>query len=375
MAFVSDEGGSPYFMRFLRHGLAGCPSGMADRYAGLATWQGVGELKATLRTLAGHRPDLPVLLANRSAHLMRLAARLLFHPCRKVLVTDLGWPAYHRILEEEARRTGRHVVTVALRDAILSGALDEDGVVKRVAHSFAREGCDGLFLTAVSNLGVRLPAERITRLLEEYHRVRFVVIDGAQDFCHLPGRLAAEYCDLYLTGCHKWLSAHLPLGVAFYGRRRSRGVIDTLVQRLVGSGDLDDPLLRFTTQLEADRLDGVTETVNLLPLFTARGAATDAASGRVACRAENRSACERVATVAGWAPLSPHPSLRSAILLLEPTGAKTRETNPDALRDRLRDAGLVATTYDGGRVRLSMPGSALDSRQLDTLQRALRNAV
>ena len=375
MRLTGEEGGSPYFMRFLREGLAACPAGMERRYPGLAAWAGVGELKSSLRRLAGHRTDLPVLLANRSAQLMRLAARLLFHPCRRVLVTDLGWPAYHDILREEASRAGRAVVSVPLRDDALRGALDADEAVARVAAVFARERCDGLCLTAVSNLGVQLPAERITRALEQRHRVRFVVVDGAQDFCHLPGRLAAEYCDLYLTGCHKWLSAHLPLGVAFYGRRGSRGVIDTLTSLLVRSGDLDDPLLRFTAQLEFDRLDGVTETVNLLPLFTARGAATDAAAGPWQGRVGNLTACEQVARSAGWRPLLPEPSLRSGILLLEPDRTRPPSSSADATRDRLREAGVVATTYDGGRVRLSMPSAPLTPPSLALLHGALRVAA
>jgi len=39
----------------------------------------------------------------------------------------------------------------------------------------------------------------------------------------------------------------------------------------LAAGDLDDPLLRFTTQLESDALDARTETVNLACLFHARG--------------------------------------------------------------------------------------------------------
>ena len=40
---------------------------------------------------------------------MRLAARLLFLRCRRVLISDLEWPAYRTILEDERRRTRREV--------------------------------------------------------------------------------------------------------------------------------------------------------------------------------------------------------------------------------------------------------------------------
>ncbi|MBX9578823.1 MAG: aminotransferase class V-fold PLP-dependent enzyme, partial [Gemmataceae bacterium] len=133
-----------------------------------------------------------------------------------------------------------------------------------------------MFLTAVGHLGVRLPVERIVRAVEARHRVWFVTVDGAQEFCHTGADLAGEFCDLYLAGCHKWLRAHQPMGVGFYGRARSRGVVDGVLARALGAGELDDPLLGLSGRVEADAAGGGTETANLLPLFAARGAAGDA---------------------------------------------------------------------------------------------------
>src|SRR5690349_14492821 len=89
VALAGDEGGGLYFDRFLAGGLAACPAPFAARYPGLATWRGVGDLKADLRSLTACPAGLPVLLASRSAALIKFAARLLFHPCRNVLTTDL----------------------------------------------------------------------------------------------------------------------------------------------------------------------------------------------------------------------------------------------------------------------------------------------
>ncbi|MBX9578822.1 MAG: hypothetical protein K2X87_00805 [Gemmataceae bacterium] len=134
---AADEGGSAYFDRFLRRGLDALPPAVRDRYPGLAPWAGVGELKGALRRLAGHRPDLPVLLAARSAALMGFAARLLTRLCRNVLTTDLGWPPYHDQLVTTATRFGRTVTTLAVRDDALAGRVTADEVVDRACRRYA----------------------------------------------------------------------------------------------------------------------------------------------------------------------------------------------------------------------------------------------
>ena len=179
VSLAAEEGNSAYFERTVRRGLRECPLASEERYSsGLGHWAGIGELKQSLRTLARQCPDLPVLVAHRSAQLMKLAARLLFHSCRNVLVTDLGWPAYHDVLAHEAERASRGVTTVEVRTEVLSGKLGEAELIDQVCVAFDRERCDGLFLSGVSNWGVRLPVERIVRRLEKMHRVWFVVVDG-----------------------------------------------------------------------------------------------------------------------------------------------------------------------------------------------------
>jgi hypothetical protein len=374
VALAGTEGTSAYFDRLLRHGLKGSPFAAQRRYEGLGHWAGVGELKQSLRTLAGHRPDLPVLVAHRSAQLMKLAARALFYSCRNVLTVDLGWPGYQSALQSEAVRVNRCVTAVEMRAEVLSGRYDEAELIERVCLAFAREGCDGLFLPAVSNWGVRLPVDVIVRRLKAIHRVWFVAVDGAQEFCHLPGRLEAEYCDLYLTGCSKWLGAHHPMGVAFYGRRRSRGAIDRVLADMTAVGDLDDPLLRFTTHLEAGTPGGA-ETLNLTSLFTARAAVADAGpSGGAISRLANAASVAQLAPEVGWSPVQPAVPLRSGILLLQAGRVAVRSLPPDVLRSTLRDAGVAATAYDGGQLRLSMPATALTTGELDGLRHALRRA-
>ncbi len=365
--------------RVLTHGFASGVPQWQDRYRGLTDWGGISHLKCSLRKLAGSSPELPVLLANRSAELMKLSARLLFHQCRNVMVTDLGWPSYHAILQTEAFRSARSVTNVSLRDEALRATLDENDLVERLSQEFVQSKCDGLFLSAVSNLGVCLPVERIVRTVEAKAIVRFVVVDGAQDFCHVGLDLKHGYSDLYLAGCHKWLAAYQPMGLGFYGRRRSEAFIERVLEDMLLSGDLDDPLLRFSQELETNEPSGFGETVNLASLFACQGAVSDALRGgepaSLATRLRNLDAVASVAKCAGWSPLLPAQELRSGILLLQAERPKIQAASPASIRSTLADAGVALTAYERGIVRLSMPADVLPSQSLDQLRHALQLAA
>jgi selenocysteine lyase/cysteine desulfurase len=311
---------------------------------------------------------------------MKLAARLLWNACRNVLVTDLGWPGYHDILEAECQRSHRTITTTSLRGAILSGEIGEDEAIEQVRRSYVQNRCDGLFLPAVSNLGVRLPVERIVRAVEEAAPVYFVVIDGAQAFCHAGMPLDGDYCDLYLSGCHKWLAAYHPMGLAFYGRRRSRAFIETMLGKALATGDIDDPLLHFSRLLETGNLSETTETVNLASLFSCQGAADDAlttvtgAASYLATRLQNLVVARGLAEESGWQPLLPCSSLQTGILLLEAERETTRELPVEQLRSSLYSRGVVVTAYDHGRIRLSMPNVPWRPAETEKLRAALRAA-
>ena len=377
VSLAADEGGGLYFDRFLAGGLSRCPFPFANRYPGLAGWRGVDGLKADLRAVADGRCELPVLLASRSATLVRFGARLLCHPCRNILTTDLDWPPYAATLTAEAQRAGRRVTVVPVRDLALSGRITQDEMADLLCDRFAQAHCDGLYLTALSNTGVRLPSEQVVRRLEATHRVRAVVIDGAQEFGHVPPGPAVGHCDLYLAGTHKWLCGHLPLGVAFYGRRRSRGRVETLLTHMTAAGELDDPLLRYSSPRASRPGEAAGETIGLVPLFSAQGAVTDALESNASftTRLQNARAAAAVAAAAGWAPLLPSEGLRSGILLVRAIRRAAEDLHPEELRAALRVAGIAATTYSGGLARLSMPASAWHTDELDHLSRTLRGTA
>jgi len=375
---AGEEGASLFFERFLQEGSACWPASTRSRFPGLTCWQGIGPLKQSLRKLAGSSPTLPVLMVNRSAQLMRFAARLLFHPCRNVLVTDLGWPPYQEILESEGHRAGRLITPLAILALVCDRQATEDDVIEAVRDRFLQAGCDGLFLTAVSHLGFRLPVERLVRALESVRELRFVVVDGAQDFCHASADLSNEYCDLYLASSHKWLQGFHPMGLGFYGRQRSRAMIETVLAHVLASGELDDPLLRFTMQMENATLDGETETVNLIPLFTCQGAATDALEQSsppptiLPLRQKNVVQAASVAESNGWHPFVPGEPFQTGILLLQAEREATQALAARELRQAFAGDGIALTSYERGFVRLSMPAAAWQPEELTQLGRALR---
>ena len=297
-------------------------------------------------------------------------------------MTDLGWPPYRDLVEGEAKRTGRLITSMQARDIVCDPRTAEDDVVDAVFNKYLDAGCDGLFLTAVSHLGFRLPVERIVRTIEAARPLRFVVVDGAQDFCHATADLRNEYCDLYLTGCHKWLQGFHPMGLGFYGRQRSRGRIETLLAHLLSTGEIDDPLLRFTTQLESASLDGDTETVNLIPLFTCQGAAADALDSysplpiALRQRQENLALAVSLAQSRGWHSILPAEPFRTGILLLQADRETTRSRAATDLRggsSRMKRPALTA--YDDGIVRLSMPAVPWRVQEIDRLGSALQTVA
>jgi hypothetical protein len=366
-----------YFDRFLSAGTKCWPDRWLSKFSGLAEWPGIAELKAELRAQVGVGSEFPVLLANRSAWLMQCAARLLFHKCDRVLVTDNDWPAYREILARERRRTSRDVAIVRIRDDILNGAIDEEEAVGRVCSTYHGQRCDGLFMTAVSNLGIRLPVRRIVQAIEECFPLCFVVVDGAQEFCHAATNLGDDYCDLYLTGCHKWLRAHQPMGIMFSGRKRSKSLVERRLGRWTRKAASSDPLLRFSQQVDEHEVDDFSETVNVAPLLSTFGALRDLPKNEserqsdFTSRIANALEVARIADGAGWRPLLPKEPFRSGILLLQAERPSVQQRPAQQLRELFHQRGIAITTYDTGLIRLSMPTRPLHTDDLDRLRDAL----
>ncbi len=370
--FAGEEGGSLYFDRLLRHGSQALPRPLIDHYPALNSWHGLESLAGDLRSAAGARSDSRVIVANRSSQLMRFAARLLFGPCTNILITDLTWPSYERILREQLGHADRHITKVSLRDEILSGSLDVADVVKRSVSAFSRHRCDGLCLPAVDNLGIRFPVREVVDAISRVAKLRFVVIDGAQELCHLPFSLADDYCDFYIAGCHKWMRAHNPLGLGFYGRPRSRDYVETRLSQAIHSGGIDDPLLTFSEEIVRGSQSQFGETVNLSPLFSCQGALRDfSETSRHEIRMENAARIRQVARETSWSAPLPREPFRSAIVILDSGRGGHSSPTSSVLRAAFLRRGVALTAYDDGRLRLSAPSRPLDERNLARLKQAL----
>ena len=158
--FAGEEGCSLYWEDFLRNGWKNWPNQLKRRYAHLDSWNGVAGLKESVRRLVGCRPESDVLLANRSALLMKLAARLMFRRCRNVLAPDLAWTGYEKWLRRERRRTDKRITLLPLRRGLLKDQMNATELVNLFREAFVRFGCDGLFLPAVDHWGIRLPVAK-----------------------------------------------------------------------------------------------------------------------------------------------------------------------------------------------------------------------
>ena len=158
----------------------------------------------------------------------------------------------------------------------------------------------------------------------------------------MPLGLADAYCDLLLAGCHKWLRAYQPLGLAFCCRRSSEQFVLKDQQEMLASGELDEyPLLAFTAQLEHGATQSYSETVNLSPMFTAGAAVRRMlsspprqTSGELAMQMANADRVADQALRAGWRPAPPALPLQSGVLLLEPNHPDTRLAPVERIRQR-----------------------------------------
>lgn len=358
---AAEEPSSLYFEEFLRSGFCAVPDGYQRRFPGLSRWPGIAGLKRQLNRFAGASDSSRVLIASRSAALMTLAARVLSKTCRNIFTTDLSWPTYQNMLQHEANRSGNRVHVAQFRRSVLWERMPFDELVAHIVREFVQHNCDGLFLPAVDNMGVRLPINEIVTAIRRQAEVRFVVIDAAQAFAHVPVDDCLTVADFTIAGCHKWLRGYFPLGIGFFGRLGTCDLIVHAVAHMLLTGELDDGLLRFCEQLADADLDGYSETVNLGPLFSCCGAAADALTsvdskiGTIAQHFGNAKLVREICEDGDWRPLMPDTPLRTGIVLLERRDESVQSVSGEAVRRYFQEREVLVTGYDGGIARLSMP--------------------
>ena len=360
LRFAAIHGASVEIDALLAAGGAGLSPAVAAEFPELARFPGVAGLRHKLSAALGPGDSRSVLLATTSAVHVRVAASLLFGSCERVLTTDLSWPPFRRTLGRAASREGRELSTLPVRKLLARERPTPSQLADHLRDQFRRRGCDGLFLTAVSHDGLRLPAAETVATVRGNGSLKFAVLDGAQEFGQVDHRATVAAGDLYLTGGHKWLGGFVPLSVAVYGRARSAGRVERVVADGLDAGTFDDPLTRLAWAGDGGVRVSAESTANVAALFACDGALDDLAAeeGRGDAGAVPLTAAEaeplldRLRRGGRWAGRDLPAGFGSRTLLLEPSGgAGGREET----RRRFAAAGLAVTAYDGGSVRLSVP--------------------
>ena len=363
---AAEQPSTLYFERFLSDGFSGWPAEYQRCYPSLVRWHGIDALQRQLADLIAPGTAGHLHLASRSSALMRQAARLLCRSCRNICTTDLSWPAYQRILRREARRSGSAITTIHVRNSILYDRITPGELAGNIANELRSRRCDGLFLPVVDNLGIRLPIQAIVGAVRERADLRCVVGDAAQAFGHVSLTEAAIACDILIAGCHKWLGAYFPLGVGWFRDHRPMDV-----------PRVSDPLARFVDAMSDGRLARHGETVNLAPLFACQGALGDLAAtdsdAAFETQLDNADIVGRLADRTGSSTLHPQRAFRTGIVLLR--HATISGVDSVSLREHLLEQGIVASVYDDGLVRLSMPRRALRLEEIARLRRALETTA
>ena len=363
----------PYLcsLSFLQHGASVWPEQLQREFPELSCWNGCHPLHEQMALALGTQDADRVFVASQSARLVRTACRLMFRQCRSVLTTDLNWPAWQQIANEEAQRHHGRLHVVELKDPAIRGKASPQELNEVLQSKFLHHDCDGLFIPAVSSLGIHLTVAQLLRQLRSLRPVRFVVVDGAQALGHIPVNDIIDASDVFIAGCHKWLQAHLPLGVALTGNRLTAEQFANLAMKSEASSDCHDPLLRFSQELRTERLQKYSETVNVLPLLTANSTLRAASLGMntinesLAMRQSNSQLVAQCLLDSPWCPVA-STSMDCGILLVEPKQAE--RWNPEAITAAMHRHGISLSVYLDRKLRLSMPSQILTESQLQFLR-------
>lgn len=378
-ARLAADDPSLYSLPFLKEGAVVWPVDVQQEFPALQQWQGTTPLKQRFATAWGVTDPNRVFLASQTARLMRIAARIMFRQSTHVLTTDLNWPAWQSLVEEEAQRHGRRVSRVAIVESVLNRGWTAEDIIEHLLRKFREQRCDGLFLPAVSSLGICLPVAPFVQRLKQQLSVRFALIDAAQSFCQMPDPGISGCCDILVTGCHKWLGAHLPMGVAVAGNTLTAEQFRCVIHGPRHSATCDDPLLQLTEQLQMGRVNRYTETVNILPMLSANAALANSKNHRDTMVSEYRQRRLNADLVAecleetDWHAVRVDDSVRSAILLLRSKVQAMGQIDPDAVQSAFRQQGVALSAYASGLLRLSMPSHQIPPDHLCQLKASIHS--
>jgi hypothetical protein len=171
------------------------------------------------------------------------------------------------------------------------------------------------------------------------------------------------------------------MGLGFCGRESSRSVVKSVCTEMMEAGELDDPLLHFTSWMEAGTRKRFTETVSLAPLFSCAGAAKEVLDRLPTARTHfsdlvsTARDLEENSQGTGWAPIVPHEELRSGILLLRREASNSTTASPEEVREEFQKCGVTVTAYENGAIRLSAPPEGWHEADGEVLRFALEETA
>jgi len=365
---VSRLRSSLYFGEFLTHGFNTLTACDRRRFSALGCWSGVAEFKREFGRFVS-QPSCPTFLFSASQSLIHFAAECLFDSANMVLTTDLAWPPYLETLQKVAVKRNATLHVVRLRRIVFDGGANINTVVQAIVQAYHAHDCDGLFLSDITYLGVRIPVRQITDSLAPYRRP-FVVVDGAQALAQHPVNIQASNCDLYLAGTQKWFSAYHPLRLAFVGRPHWLPAIHTVRGRLSRSPEFNDPLLDFSEAIERNECPTFGETVNLAPLITAAGALRSLTTNRRQIERLWETRRQNARIVMDSLPMSflwggqLHTDLVSGIVLVPFRAQMPSCVALASARRALKRYRIAATVLPNSGLRLAMPSFALSLRHV-----------
>jgi hypothetical protein len=375
---VGQLGSSLYLERFLTHGFASLPTRFARRVPNLQCWSGVTGLGQALGSFVRQPVGLSTHFFGQSSSLIRFAAQCLFARSRRVLVTDLAWPAYLDALRQVATEQNRQLCMVPLRHVVMSDRANDVDVVRRLSQAYRQQQCDSLFLSDITYLGIKLPLEELLAELKPTNP-RFVVIDGAQAFHQRTIDLSRLRCDLYLAGTQKWFGAYHPLRLAFVGCNDNAATIEKVSRTWSNGREHRDALFEFCHAVQRSDFASFGETVNVSPLITAAGALKQAHRETSSLHDRWKTLLINARSLADWIedrscqPARRHDSLASGILLVSATHRSVRDGT--TTRSALIRSGIVASVFPNAILRLSMPRYYLTLHQKSVIASALHRSL
>jgi selenocysteine lyase/cysteine desulfurase len=183
------------------------------------------------------------LVAQTESTTMGLA--LVYHglrlgPGQEILTTDHAFYSTKRTLELRRLRDGLQVRSVRLFENPIGVGTPE--ILASLAAAIRPE-TRILALTWVhSNTGVKLPMDRIRKLVDEEnsgrpssHRI-FIVLDGVHGFGVEDFTFPTLGCDIFIAGCHKWMFGPRGTGIVC-ATREAWSLVEPLIPTFIGGGE------------------------------------------------------------------------------------------------------------------------------------------